>query len=214
MGDVDNQTYDPSWFCGSDPAEVGSQAVDNLQLTCLMNGIYCIPHAVFIALAVIILIYKRFFNADIETLYKTPEKLLRIRYPFHDFRMIVLLLLFLLTTIQVFEGVLTDTLVIGGSSRPQLFVPAILSVFGTVALVYYSDRVELWDQPKMLCLQVVYMLAAIVSEMLRFRDLRRAPGMNITILKFDLTLSMLIAYILLLIVDVFLIFNRVSLFKL
>ncbi|XP_071807652.1 ATP-binding cassette sub-family C member 9-like [Asterias amurensis] len=211
MGDVDNQTYDPSWFCGSDPAEVGSQAVGNLQLTCLMNGIYCIPHAVFIALAVIILIYKRFFNADIETLYKTPEKLLRIRYPFHDFRMIVLLLLFLLTTIQVFEGVLTDTLVIGGSSRPQLFVPAILSVLGTVVLVYYSDQAELWDQPKMLCLQVVYMLAAIVSEKLRFRDLRRAPGMNITILKFDLTLSMLIAYILLLMVDVFLIFNRVLL---
>ena len=208
MAESTNQTS--SWFCGSASSQIGIQEVANLQQSCLLNGIYCIPHAVFIILAICVLIYKRFFHSEVQPLYKSPEKLLRLRYPFHDFRWTVFLILVILAFVQVGEGILTDTLVLDGGVHPQFFIPGILAFIATIVLMFCYDYTELWDRPQMLWLQVVYSLAAVVNEKLRFSDLRKIPEMNMSILKFDITLLMLMSYLTFIIIDAYLIFNRVS----
>ena len=53
-------------------------------------------------------------------------------------------------------------------------------------------------------------MVAVINEKIRFHDLRRNPSVNLLVLKYDITLVMLVIYILFLVMDGYLIINRVS----
>ncbi|XP_022080483.1 ATP-binding cassette sub-family C member 9-like [Acanthaster planci] len=213
MGESVNQTTPSPSFCGAaTSADIRVQGVDYLQQSCPLNAVYSVSHAVLILLSAAVLLRKRFYNPEVVQLYSsTSPTLLRLRYPFHDIRWLLMLALVLVTFVQVGEGVLTDTLVLDGGAHPQLFVPGLLALVGAIAFMVYYNYTELWDRPKMLWLQVVYWLVAIVNEKLRFHDLRRIPEVNLTVLKYDITLMMLMIYIAFAVMDGYLIINRIIL---
>ncbi|XP_038067816.1 ATP-binding cassette sub-family C member 9-like [Patiria miniata] len=210
---AETANFTSPWFCGAGPAnDIRIQSVDYLLQSCVLNGLYCLPHAALVSLATVILIYKRFHVQEVTSLYSPiAGALLRLRYPFHDIRWIFLLALALMAFIQIGEGVLTDTLVLDGSAHPQLFLPGILALVASIVAMVFYNYTELWDRPIMLLVQFVYWLAAIIMEKLRFHDLRKIPEMNLLVLKYDITLVMLMIYVVFAIMDGYLIINRILL---
>ncbi|XP_022081543.1 ATP-binding cassette sub-family C member 9-like [Acanthaster planci] len=198
------------WFCGKNNSYVlGSspnvieQGVNN---TCFVDAVAIIPHAGFVVLASLIL-----FGVSVCSSYRGYNTRYIIYMPGHTIRWIVSLLLLFVMMAAVGEGLLSDAtyLALDLGTQPHLYAGAATAMLGAVVSLIYYHHMELWELPTMDFLLLIYWILGLLVELLRLLNLYQTGLFDVTVMRFDICMLIIISYAVFILCDLNLIRVRV-----
>ena len=203
------------WFCGGNTS-CREQAAEWAGDPCLVAGVTAAVHAAFLAVSVLALIA---LAATVGRSGSSGAGRARylLCYPGHTVRWLVCLGALCVLAGAVGEGLLTDQTHRawqgghGYTSQPHLYLPGALALAAMALSLVCYHHAELWRVPAVSILLLCYWSAAVFGEGLRLVNLRHQRQIDVHVLRFDLTMIMLLVYIFLALTEVNLIRLKVSL---
>ncbi|XP_038076866.1 ATP-binding cassette sub-family C member 9-like [Patiria miniata] len=181
------------WFCGNNntylSTDLSSEWVGN---TCFINGLALLPHVAFIFFFALAL----FELGCVCNNRKRGKTKYVLCYPGHTVRWLVSLASLLVLAAAIGEGVLTDETYRAWqqSTQPHYYAPSAAAFIAMVLSLVYYHHMELWQIPSMSILLLIYWVLALIGESLQLADLKHHDIVDVTVLRFDLTVLMVIAY--------------------
>ena len=157
-----------NWYCGVNNTET----LDNfkwdlnhtLYNTCFTDLVYTVPHLVFIILGILVL-----FVIGCCTRTRKEKYHFLIQYPGHNLRWVINFVFLSLTLCELGESILSDVEVYRNEpTRPHLYIPAVLVLVAAVLTMVYYTQMEVWSRKHMSWLLLVYWMAALGGEVVRF----------------------------------------------
>ena len=168
---------------------------------CFLDGLALQPHILFMLVSVPILIaWNKSHIGSID-----PKTW--VHFPGHDVRWILTLLLAITNILEIGEGIISNTLYQG--THLHLFIPHVLALLGAVASIVYYHNVEMWNSPRFLVLLDLYWCFSIAVKALKLVHLLDR-GLSVQHVRFNLTVTVLVIYICLLINELYVFTQLVS----
>lgn len=196
------------WFCGKNNTDLRKDQSEWTSNTCFINGLTALPPVTFTVVSSLALLLTLCFS---ESKPKTKYLLL---YPGHTARWVVSLISLLVLAAAVGEGALTDATYRAWQhpTQPHLYVPGAASLVAmTLSLIYYH-HMELWQTPSMSIPLGCYWATAAAGEGLRLINFKQLKLIDVYLLRFDSTITMLVILCSLFLIEVNLIRIKVGLF--
>ncbi|XP_022102345.1 ATP-binding cassette sub-family C member 8-like [Acanthaster planci] len=185
------------WFCGTNNSDLSVDlSAEWIGNTCFINGLAVLPHLAFIIFSALAL-FLLGFCCKYRDLPKTNYLLC---YPGHSVKWLVGILSLAVLAAAIGEGVLTDETyrVWQYSTRPHYYVPSAAAFVAMLMSLVYYHHMEKWQLPVMSVPLLCYWILALVGEVLRLVNLGQHNIIDFTVLRFDVTVLMVIAYFILL----------------
>ena len=200
-------TEEWEWFCGRNTSYLNTPLDEWVNNTCFINGVSLLPHAGFIALSSLLL-----FVFGCCSSYRKIKTKYILTFPGHSLRWIVSILTLLLLGASIGEGVLTDETYKAWQqpTQPHLYMHGAGAFLACVFSLIYYHHVELWQAPFMSFLLLGYWATAAGGEALRMSNLVYQNQIDFNVLRFDLTVALLVCFGLLFLIEVYVILARVS----
>ncbi|XP_022085903.1 ATP-binding cassette sub-family C member 8-like [Acanthaster planci] len=202
---------DFSWFCGVlklptnvslDDPDDGRNSVeghedDNGPWLCVVSAVGTALHSVFLLLFVVLLvIFTCRLNAQ-SSRTSNPQ-----RCPGNVLRWLILAFLLFILSCAIGEGVLTD------STRPQVFptqpylyLPSLCALLATFTAAVYYNSMERWRKFHMSLLSIFYWITCFAIQAATLWCLIQLGHGSVEVLRFDLSLCLLAAYVVFIILD-------------
>ena len=198
---MNSTSHEWSWFCGKnysefehrldnsswdndddDDDEGSSHLLDNgCRLSALDTGIQITFLCLFSILLVIL---------GCCTRYKSISTPYILRYPGHVFRWMISMVLSVVLLAGFAEGLLTsDT---NTTHLPYLYVSSIFGLLGVVTSLVFSHHMELWRQPMLSWLLLVYWLSSVTADTCQLLGLARKDMIDVNIVRFDVMVCRLV----------------------
>ena len=180
------------WFCGKNNSDLTKDPSAWTSNTCFVNGLTALLHAAFLVVFSMVLLLVVCFSKSLRSI-KTKYLLL---YPGHTGRWLVSLASLLVLAATTGEGVITDGMYRAWHhpTQPHLYVPGAISFVAMVLSLIYNHHMELWQTPSMAILLGCYWALALAGEGIRLVNLRLQNQIDVHVLRFDLTMVMLIFF--------------------
>ncbi|XP_022081112.1 ATP-binding cassette sub-family C member 8-like isoform X2 [Acanthaster planci] len=207
MDDTENSPFD--WYCGGNNTETLVNFSFDLSHTlynaCFVDLVYTVPHLVLVLVGVLVLLI-----LGCCTRIRQEEHPYQVQFPGHNVRWVFNFLLLSLTMCELGEGVLTDVDVYRDEpTQPHLYIPAILSLSAALLTVVYYNQMELWSQPHMVWLLLLYWVMALGSEITRFLNLNHDVEVDSSLLRYDLCMAAIVMYSLYLVLEIWVIITKI-----
>ncbi|XP_071492094.1 ATP-binding cassette sub-family C member 9-like [Diadema antillarum] len=192
------------WFCGGNASDVNAteNATDDGFLTgeCFANAVVALPSAVFSVAAILILILASCWRRQRDR----PGKYL-VRYPGHELRWIVSLVLFVLTLAALSEGAMSESLyrTWGNTSHPHLYLSGVALLVSALVSSAYYHSLEIWRMKRLSWFLLLFWATSISTMSYRLYHYVEVGTDSFQILRFDITIGLLIVYIVLLLNEVY-----------
>ena len=169
---------------------------------CLVDGLYLLPHMVLVSLALPNMICKYL------KIRKQDRQLKNwVRYPGHNFRWILTLLLIFFQVGHLLEGVLSDTLYQG--THLHLYIPYAVGILTSVFSIVFYTFLEGNNLMKPLVILWVYWGVALAFRLLKLVTLFTA-GLHGGQMRFCLVWVDVVIHLLLFLVDTMVLVKQVS----
>lgn len=174
---------------------------------CLMDILIVSIHVIFIAVAGMTSLAKWLKTRSPCDITNATNKKPWVRYPAHDARWILTLIVLVLNTIELCEGVLTE---LGDTNtRFHLYLPnGVVLLAGIFSLAFY-DFVETYNLPRLLLMSLFYWCGALVAKSLKISALYD-DGLNIYHVRLLVSWFVLAIYGSLVVIEVYLLIRLVS----
>ncbi|XP_071805798.1 ATP-binding cassette sub-family C member 9-like [Asterias amurensis] len=198
-------TEEWEWFCGRNTSYLNTPLDEWVNNTCFINGVSLLPHAGFIALSSLLL-----FVFGCCSSYRKIKTKYILTFPGHSLRWIVSILTLLLLGASIGEGVLTDETYKAWQqpTQPHLYMHGAGAFLACVFSLIYYHHMELWQAPFMSFLLLGYWATAAGGEALRMSNLVYQNQIDFNVLRFDLTVALLVCFGLLFLIEVYVILAR------
>ncbi|XP_078621240.1 ATP-binding cassette sub-family C member 9-like [Branchiostoma floridae x Branchiostoma japonicum] len=171
-------------------------------LECLVDGLNLLPHLVVLPLAIILVAaIGHCRNHD----YTRLQSRLWVLFPGHSVRWLTILALLFVTMSEVGEGVLSDSFTPG--HHPHLYVPWIMALLATVLGSVFYNLVEKLNRPRLLLILGLYHVLSGGFKVLRLSHLY-SRGVSTDSLRFQLTWTSVLLYVVLVAVEVYVLYKR------
>ncbi|XP_038076865.1 ATP-binding cassette sub-family C member 9-like [Patiria miniata] len=181
------------WFCGANntdlSTDLSSEWVGN---TCFINGLAFLPHVTFIIVFALAL----FLLGCVCSYRKRGNTKYVLCYPGHTVRWLVSLGSLFVLAAAIGEGFMTDETYRAWqhSTQPHYYAPGAAAFLAMFLSLIYNHQMELWQIPSMSILLMIYWVLALIGESLQLADLKHHNIVDVTVLRFDLTVLKVIAY--------------------
>ena len=201
-----------NWYCGVNATETLNDFAWDLHHTlynaCFTDYLYALPHLIFVILGILVML----ILGCCTKLRKRKHPYL-IQFPGHNTRWVFNFVFISLTLCELGESILTNVDVYHDMpSQPHLYVPAIMSLAAALLSMIYYNQMELWSKPHMMWLLLLYWMAALGVEIVRFINLNHDIDVDATLLRFDLSIAAIVMYSFYLILEVCVIMMKVNTF--
>ena len=201
------------WFCGTNSTDIDFENAHEswtndsfLSYPCLIDGVDTIPHIFFAVFALLLILLLSVFTQ----LNKTQSKYL-LRYPGHELRWLLLVVSFILLAGSIGEGILTDsTYESSRATQPHLYLPQCCALIATVVAMAYYQHLEMWQSGHMLWFVLLYWGFALGAQTLRMLSLQELNVGTVDTARYDFTLALMVAYGLLILLELNAIRAKVS----
>ncbi len=190
--------------CGVNSKVAWTQATDNYGINSLIAGI----HSMWFLLFCLSLGFIGWGRGR-------PHGRYLLRYPGHCLKWIITFFLGMVLLASIAEGVLTDATyrATGYTTQLHLYIPAIITLLSLGASLAFYHMMEVWRIPKMAFVLVTYWMASMAADIQQLLSLvnLNMNGQSVTdLMRFNLILCRLAFYFVLLIVELNLIRQKVS----
>ena len=199
------------WFCGVNNSDLSATpSVAWIGNTCFINGLTALAHLAFTVFLSVAL----FLLGCLCKYGSLPKTNYLLCYPGHTVQWLVGLASLAVLAAAIGEGVLTDETYRAWqySTRPHYYAPSAMAFVGVFMSLLYYHNMEKWQLPTMSIPLLCYWALALVGEGLRLANLRHHDILDFKVLRFDVTVILLVAYFILVLKEVNLIRIKVRSF--
>lgn len=179
-------------FCGPSTNAL-SVETGVLANECYVDVLNIIPHSVFFLISVSILVAWR------HSFFGKLNIVTWVHFQGHTLRWIITLSLFCLNIVEIAEGVLLASLD-PDHLKYHVFIPQCISTISTGVSMAYYHSVEMWNSPRFLALLLLYWLSSVTCKILKIVSIT-SDGVELTDVRFWLTLISIIFYSVLLLIE-------------
>ncbi|XP_070558013.1 ATP-binding cassette sub-family C member 9-like [Ptychodera flava] len=179
------------WFCGANLTDFIDFKWDvdrTLHNSCFVNLVDACVHLFFLVVASVVLVV----IGCCTSLRHFKSRTLLV-YPGHDLRHVIFIVAFIVLLAWVGEGILTDV-TRSGPTRPHLYIPPSLALLSCILFAIYYHYAEYWRRPTLVWLLILYWVLALGSKILVLINLVHDEATGVDILRFDVTVLLIIVY--------------------
>ncbi|XP_070558012.1 ATP-binding cassette sub-family C member 9-like [Ptychodera flava] len=179
------------WFCGANSTNFFDFEWDvdgTLHNSCFVNLVDACVHLFFLVVASVVLVV----IGCCSSLRHFKSRTLLV-YPGHDLRHVIFIVAFIVLLAWIGEGILTDV-TRSGPTRPHLYIPPSLAILSCIVSAIYYHYAEYWRRPALAWLLILYWVLALGSKILVLINLVHDEATGVDILRFDVTVLLIIVY--------------------
>lgn len=146
-------------FCGTKTNAL-SVSGGVLKNECFVDVLNIVPHAIVLLVSIFILIV--WSKSSLGQIRVTAW----VHFAGHNIRWILTLLLILICIIEIWEGVISDSLD-PDSVNLHVFLPACFAFCGAIISIVFYHNIEQWNSPRFLLLLMGYWISMVILKTLK-----------------------------------------------